>query len=200
MLLWSCFISYAAGHGDLKADQTRSPVQATTHSPPAAVAAVSQRNLAVEQGQVATTRAIDASANARAVQRLDVAQRHAAEAQTRRSSAPDTRAALLQVVAASPHLARFAENAVAVSVIVGGNEAVVTGAADGSVRVWDLDAPASLLPLARLGRPVVAVAIIADGRNVTAGGGHCGRLGPWLGDAAQRLAAIGVRGGGPVAQ
>ena len=103
-----------------------------------AILAVGQRNEARDQTEIAQARELAATAVAALPSRLDIAQGLAAEAYTRRPS-PQTEAALLAAVAASPHLVRFGHYPSPVSVVAPADRTgVYVGGEDGKVRRWDL--------------------------------------------------------------
>jgi WD40 repeat protein len=103
-----------------------------------ALVAINQRNTARRQTRLAESRVLVNAAGSTASSQLDTALLLAERAVQLRSSAPETRAALLAAVTASPQLARFVQQRSAVSALTslpGGGMAV--GRADGSLSLLD---------------------------------------------------------------
>jgi WD40 repeat protein len=137
----------------------------------AAIIAVDQRDTARTQARLATSRELAALAVSNLSTRLDVAQLLAVGAY-RMDANPQTQGALLQAVAASPHLVRFLQvggPVTALAASADGN-AVVAGTADGRL-VW-FGLPAGRRAEVVAGRDsITAVAVSADGRTVVATSG-----------------------------
>jgi WD40 repeat protein len=143
----------------------------TTVAVVAAAVAVGQRNTAREQTRLASARQVAATAVADIPQRLDLSMLFAVEAYQQRRT-PQTEAALLQAVAASPHLVRFADNETPVTALApfADGTRIATGGEDGTVRIWDLAGDRGPEVIADLDQRVTALEVDEKAHQVAVGG------------------------------
>ncbi|UOY03819.1 toll/interleukin-1 receptor domain-containing protein [Blastococcus sp. PRF04-17] len=115
--------------------------------------AVLQQRVARQQETVATARQLAATAVAGIGDRLDVAQLLAVEGY-RRDPNPETRRALMSVVAASPRLVRYLQAGAAVSALGASRDGtvLVAGTEDGEVLLWETTGASEARRLGRAGR------------------------------------------------
>jgi WD40 repeat protein len=132
----------------------------------AAVVAFVQRDNARAEARTATARGLASAALANADTRLDLAQLLAVEAY-RTDPQPQTRAALFQVLAASPQLERYLHVGAPVTSVTASEDGtvVVAGASDGRVVRWDLTTDTRTATTTG-DRPVIDVAVSEDGGEV----------------------------------
>lgn len=137
----------------------------------AATVAVGQRNHARDEARIATARQLAALAVTNLATHLDRAQLLAA-AGYRLHPDPQTRSALFQAVAASPHLVRYLPAGAPVTTVAGSADGTVAlaGTTDGHVLRWDL--ARGTRTTMRIGRaPITSLATDAGGARVLAADG-----------------------------
>jgi WD40 repeat protein len=142
----------------------------------AGVIAVGQRDSARAQATIATSRELAALAISNIGTHLDVAQLLAVAAY-RMNDNPQTRAALLQAVAAGPHLVRYLQAGAQVTALAASADgnAVVAGLADGRL-AWFNTATGRRASVLVGQASVTDVAISADGGTVVAADGSAASL------------------------
>lgn len=135
------------------------------------VIAVGQRDTARTQARLATSRELAALAVENVNVHLDVAQLLAVAA-FKMDGNPQTRAALLQVVAASPHLVKYLQVGSQVTALAGSADGGVAtaGTADGDL-VWFDTATGQRAEVRASRGSITDVALSADGRVVVAASG-----------------------------
>jgi WD40 repeat protein len=133
--------------------------------------AIHQRDAAQQETRTAASHALAASASGSLItQRLDLSSLLAVQALRLRDDAP-AQSAVFDAATASPNLVRFRTQPSPVTAVCGAPNAspVVTGGADGSVRMWTL-AGASATVLAGTGHAAVtACDVSVDGRLLAVG-------------------------------
>jgi WD40 repeat protein len=143
-----------------------------------AVVAVNQRDSARRQTRLAESRALVNAAISTAPTRLDLSLLMAQRAVTMHP-APDTRAALLAAVVASPHLARFIQESSPVTdIAVRPNGGAAVGHGDGSIGLFDSDFRHER-PLAGTGRAAIAAVGISATSQLVAAIDRQGTVGLW---------------------
>jgi WD40 repeat protein len=144
------------------------------------VVAVDRGNAAVEQARIATARQMAAIALSLRHSRLDLAMLIAVEAY-RMDPSPQAKDALFQTVTSSPRLSRFRHIGKQATALAGtGSErAVVSGASDGTLMVWDIET--DTIREADTGlREIEAIAADDNADTVVASDGTA--VGVWRGD------------------
>jgi WD40 repeat protein len=134
------------------------------------IVALTQRNNARNQAELALAGQVSATSAANLEDRLDVAQLLAAEGYSRRQTTQTT-AALFSAVMESPQLAKFVDLGTPVTALVAApdDETVLAGGKDGTVHAWSV-ADARVGPaLVDLRRPISALASSESGRYLAAG-------------------------------
>jgi hypothetical protein len=154
----------------------------------AAVFAFAQRNDAIHQANIATSRQLAAVSGNELSSNLDVAALLAAQAY-RMNPDPQTLAAPIQADTASPHLVRYLPMGGPIAQLAGSGDGhvVVTGLADGRVLRWRL-ADRTPQTLFAFRSPVASIAVSQNGTTVLVSDGTDAHL--WQdGRAPQRIGA-----------
>jgi len=155
--------------------------------------AIGQRNNAQTQARVATSREIAALAIATLGTDTDVAELLAVAAY-KMDRNPQTQAALVEAVMASPQLIRYLQTGAAVTCLAAAadGKAVAAGTANGELVLFDLVTGARRAVQAGHG-PITDVALSADGSRVAATDGS--QAVAWAGGAGRRVVRFGMSRG-----